>query len=63
MDAMRDQRGLPWLDDFVRDVVHAVCGMALLVITGVAFGIPVSLAAAGLVRNQRFGLTPADVTT
>src|SRR5262245_37757806 len=24
MDAMRDQRGLPWLDDFTRDTRHAV---------------------------------------
>src|SRR6185312_10615021 len=24
MDAMRDQRGLPWLDDAIRDLRHAV---------------------------------------
>src|SRR6188474_1259848 len=24
MEALRDQRGLPWLDDLVRDVRHAV---------------------------------------
>src|SRR5438094_1424712 len=23
MEALRDQRGLPWIDDFVRDVRHA----------------------------------------
>lgn len=26
MDALRDQRGLPWLDDFARDVLHSVRG-------------------------------------
>ncbi len=35
----------------------------VLVAVGVTIGIPLSLAAAGLVRAQLFGLTPADART
>jgi ABC-type antimicrobial peptide transport system permease subunit len=37
--------------------------MTMLVTSGCVMGVPVSLAAARLVRSQLFGLEPADVLT
>jgi predicted permease len=48
MDALRDQRGLPWLDDFARDVRHALRMVrrspvvAAVVIATLAIGIAVN---------------------
>src|SRR5216684_841305 len=45
MDLLRDQRGLPWLDDFVRDVRHGLRalrrapGFAAVVMLTLALGI------------------------
>ena len=36
MDALRDQRGLPWLDDLARDVSHGLRTAAHSVFTAVA---------------------------
>jgi len=78
MDALRDQRGLPWLDDLTRDVRHglrtlgasrsSVIGLVMkqglqATVTGVVVGVAGAFGVNRMIASLLFGVQPTDAAT